>query len=84
MHTDELHALVKENEGFIEIVSVGNTAGEGISISYWKSLEHIKIWKQQALHLEAQRLGSSKFYNYYQVEICEVMHEYSGGYSLVV
>lgn len=78
---EKLHSLVKENKGFINIESVGDHSGRGISISYWNSLEDIKEWKEEALHLEAQKLGSQKFYKYFKVEICEVIREYSGGFE---
>ena len=77
----ELQEKVKEIDGFIGVESVGNDRGYGLSISYWSSIESIKEWRNLALHLEAQKLGSQKFYKYYKVEICELKEEYSGGYD---
>ena len=48
-----------------------------IAISYWENLDQIKAWKQDAEHLVAQELGRSKWYTSYQVQIVEIMCEYS-------
>jgi len=61
-----------------EFVSVteGNTE---IAISYWESLEKIKQWKQNTEHLLAQELGRSQWYKNYQVQIVELIREYTNG-----
>lgn len=48
----------------------------GISISYWESLEAITRWKNHADHLEAQKLGRAKWYQWYKLRICKVEREY--------
>ncbi len=52
--------------------------GSEIAISYWPDLEHIKAWKADALHREAQALGRESWYRSYQVQIVEVLREYDG------
>ncbi len=47
-----------------------------IAISYWDNQEQIKAWKQDPEHLEAQQLGSSKWYKSYQVQIVKIIREY--------
>jgi len=48
-----------------------------IAISYWPSLEAIKGWKKDIEHLQAQKLGKEKWYSAYQVEVVEVLRQYS-------
>lgn len=48
----------------------------GITISYWESLEAISNWKKNLDHMEAQRLGRSKWYEWYKIRICKVEREY--------
>ena len=72
----KLAELVKGQRGFIRIDSVADEQGKGISISYWESLDDIKNWKANALHLEAQKLGKEAWYEDYSVEICEVVQSY--------
>lgn len=50
-----------------------------IAISYWETLEHIRQWKQDAEHLEAQRQAKSKWYESYHVQVVEIVREYDNG-----
>lgn len=47
-----------------------------ISISFWKSEEAIKSWKQNKEHLKAQEIGKKKYYSSYSVEIVKVLNHY--------
>ena len=71
--------LVESYGGFLDVDSVMNTDGKGISISYWNSLGAVKKWKANAEHLLAQKRGKSEWYRYFKVEICELIEEYEGG-----
>jgi len=74
----KMENLAKKQEGFLGVDSARNDVG--ITISYWKSLEAIKQWKQQSEHLQAQLKGRNLWYNWYNVRICRVEKEYE--YSL--
>ncbi len=63
------------HEGFLGVESARNDIV--ITVSYWKSLEAIKNWKQNLDHLDAQQLGVSKWYEKYTVRIALVEKEYS-------
>jgi heme-degrading monooxygenase HmoA len=63
------------HEGFLGVESARNEIV--ITVSYWKSLEAIKNWKQNLAHLDAQQLGVSKWYEKYTVRIALVEKEYS-------
>jgi heme-degrading monooxygenase HmoA len=67
--------LAQLQEGFLGIESARNEIG--ITVSYWKTLEDIKNWKQNLDHLDAQKLGVSKWYENYTVRIALVEKEYS-------
>jgi heme-degrading monooxygenase HmoA len=71
----KLVELAQLQEGFLGIESARNEIG--ITVSYWKSLEAIKNWKQNLDHLDAQKLGVSKWYENYIVRIALVEKEYS-------
>lgn len=47
-----------------------------IAISYWPSLEHIKNWKNDLEHIEAQKLGQERWYSEYKVQVVRVEREY--------
>lgn len=59
----------------IEFTSVTEGTDE-ISISYWKDQNDIKQWKQNTEHLAAQKLGKSKYYESYQVQVAKLVREY--------
>ena len=67
--------LAQLQEGFLGVESARSEIG--ITVSYWKSLEAIKNWKQNMNHLEAQKLGVANWYEKYTVRIALVEKEYS-------
>lgn len=70
----QMENLAKKQDDFIGIDSARNDVG--ITVSYWKSLEAIKNWKQVSEHLKAQQKGISDWYSWYNVRICKVEREY--------
>jgi len=78
----KMEILAKQQKGFLGIESARNdtstaiSAGIGITVSYWESLEAIKTWKQHSEHLFAQQKGRTQWYNWYHVRICKVEREY--------
>jgi heme-degrading monooxygenase HmoA len=70
----QMETLAKKQNGFLGIESARNAIG--ITVSYWDSLESIKLWKQQTDHLVAQQKGREDWYNWYKVRICKVEREY--------
>ena len=71
---EKMETLAKSQEGFLGIESARNEIG--INVSYWKSLDAIKNWKQHSEHLLAQQKGRTQWYNWYHVRICKVEREY--------
>lgn len=69
-----MEALAKNQDGFLGMESARDDIG--ITVSYWKSLDAIKAWKNNTDHLIAQKYGKSKWYDWYQVRICKVEREY--------
>ena len=60
----------------IEFISCAEGKKE-ISISYWENMGHIKSWKNNIQHLEAQELGRNKWYSSYKIEITKIGHSYT-------
>ena len=61
----------------IEFISCAEEDKE-ISISYWENMGHIKSWKNNIQHLEAQELGRSKWYSSYKIESTKIERAYKG------
>ncbi|TGD58129.1 antibiotic biosynthesis monooxygenase family protein [Flavobacterium humi] len=71
----KMQSLAQGQEGYLGMESARNEIG--ITVSYWKSLESIRSWKQNLEHLEAQSKGRSSWYKSYTVRIALVEREYS-------
>jgi heme-degrading monooxygenase HmoA len=70
----QMEDLAREQPGFMGIESARE--GVGITVSYWRDLEAIALWKSNTDHLIAQRKGIKDWYNWYKVRICLVEREY--------
>ncbi len=67
-------ALAAKQPGYLGHESARE--GIGITVSYWRSLEDIKQWKQQTEHLTAQENGRQNWYEHYVTRICKVERDY--------
>ena len=72
---EKMEKLAMEQPGYLGFESARSEIG--ISISYWKDLESIRIWKQNTEHLLAQKLGNEKWYQYYKIRIVRVERDYA-------
>jgi heme-degrading monooxygenase HmoA len=64
--------LAKRQPGYLGIEETRDEDGVGITVSYWESLEAIEAWKNQADHLDAQRLGRERWYSAFRLRIAHV------------
>ena len=71
----QMRELAMTQYGCLEFVATTEGARE-IAISYWPSLDHIKHWKQNSEHLQAQQQGRSRWYTSYKVEVVELLRTY--------
>ncbi len=76
--TQKMDELVKIQKGFIGVDSVRD-GKNGITISYWDSLESIKSWSMNERHAEAKKGGKEQWYENFTVRICKVEREYAFG-----
>ncbi|RAP77088.1 antibiotic biosynthesis monooxygenase family protein [Paenibacillus montanisoli] len=68
--------LASEQPGFLGVESARGSDGVGITVSYWASLEAIRNWKANPLHIAAQNKGRSDWYENYGVRISKVERDY--------
>lgn len=73
---DRLDQIAHLQPGFLGMESSRDTEGNGITVSYWESLEAIRDWKQQADHQEAQQKGKLDWYWQYCTRISKVERAY--------
>ena len=72
--TKRMEALAKLQEGYLGLESARNKIG--ITVSYWKSLDAILKWRNNAEHTLAREKGKELWYKKYQLRICKVEREY--------
>lgn len=73
--SDDMEELVKQQPGFLGFDSAREKTG--ITVSYWKDIESIKHWRDNAEHQLARIKGREKWYKYFSVRIAKVEREYS-------
>jgi heme-degrading monooxygenase HmoA len=80
---EDYHAMAEEMldraramPGFVDFKSYRADDGERISVIHWESQETMRDWANDARHLVAQRLGREKWYEYFRLEVAEVVRSY--------
>lgn len=63
--------LAKKMPGYLGYESFKHN-GRGTFISYWKDMDSIATWATDPKHVEAKKMGKSKWYRYYHSIIAEV------------
>ncbi len=74
---ERMEVLASQQPGFLGVESARDQNGLGITVSYWESLEAIRLWKAHAEHRIAQIKGQDEWYSHYTIRICKVEREYS-------
>jgi heme-degrading monooxygenase HmoA len=70
-----LRSRATERYGCISFESYQDGDRE-ISISYWRDEEQIAKWKDDEAHKAAQKMGRTRWYRSYQVQVVELHREY--------
>ena len=69
---EEMEALAAKQPGFLGIESARTPGGLGITVSYWRDMESIALWRDNARHRVAQQLGRDTFYDVFSLRIARV------------
>jgi heme-degrading monooxygenase HmoA len=70
--SDELHSLIRENPGFIDVRHYKAEDGERLTVVWFKDKESLREWRQLARHREAQNTGREKWYEYYKMDVATI------------
>lgn len=66
----QMMALAAEQPGYLGAESAHEDLG--ITVSYWRSLQDIAAWKNNAEHRAAQARGRSEWYAAFRLRVCKV------------
>lgn len=69
----ELGAMVESQDGFIDAKSFAAEDGERLTVVWWRDQESLARWKALPRHAEAQRTGRERWYEYYKMDVAEVV-----------
>lgn len=65
-------ARAKTMPGFIEFKSFKADDGERLSLVYWEDDETLRAWRNDIRHVEAQRAGRDRWYDYYRIDVAHI------------
>ncbi|QGQ45968.1 antibiotic biosynthesis monooxygenase family protein [Metabacillus sediminilitoris] len=68
---DKMVELASQQKGFLGVESARDEE-LGITVSYWDSLESIKVWKENSAHRAAQVRGKTEWYKNFSLRVCKV------------
>ncbi|MDH6672553.1 heme-degrading monooxygenase HmoA [Paenibacillus sp. LBL] len=69
--SDKMAELAAQQPGYLGVESARDE-GLGITVSYWDSLEAIRLWKENAAHQVAQERGKNEWHESFGLRICKV------------
>ena len=71
----EMLDLARTMPGFIDVKAFKAEDGERLTLVWWENEEGLKVWRENARHRVAQRLGRERWYEYYKIEVAEVVRK---------
>jgi heme-degrading monooxygenase HmoA len=75
---ERMEQLASGQPGYLAFESARDPATRlGISVSYWRSEDDARAWKQVAEHRAAQQRGRDRWYERYAIHIATVTRSYT-------
>jgi heme-degrading monooxygenase HmoA len=68
----EMEAAARAMPGFLEFKTFAAPDGERVSLVLFDSVEHHTAWRDDPRHQEAQQLGRDRFYDEYDIAVCDL------------
>ncbi|MBX9603360.1 MAG: antibiotic biosynthesis monooxygenase [Bryobacteraceae bacterium] len=72
---EEMMSLARQMPGFRDYRSYNGAGGERLTLVYWDSAETLEAWRRHPDHARTQQKGREKWYEYYDMEVAEVLRE---------
>jgi len=69
----ELEHRVSTQPGYVTHKSYQATDGERLTLVWFQDQESLRSWKMLPRHLEAQRQGRERWYEFYEMDVAEVV-----------
>jgi len=69
----DMEALVRENPGYLAHKYYQAEDGERLTLVWFHDAESLRVWRELPAHAEAQRRGRQRWYEYYTMEVAEIV-----------
>jgi len=73
--TDVMFARASSWPGFVAMKSYTGEDGERLTLVWWKDAETLRSWREDAPHDSAQRKGRELWYEWYEMDVAEIVRE---------
>ena len=70
---EAMDAHARTFDGFVDVKAFKAEDGERLTIVWWKDEESLRAWATDVKHRAAQELGRNKWYEYYKLEIAQII-----------
>ena len=74
--SQEMLGLAAGQPGFLGVDSARGAEGLGITVSYWRDEESIKVWRAHADHALTRAHGRAHWYESFAVHVARVERSY--------
>ena len=75
----QMYELASGMPGFLSYKDFAAEDGEYASIIEFASMAELAAWRNHPEHLAAQKAGREKYFCTFQIQVCTIEREYSGG-----
>ena len=69
----EMESRARSMPGFVEVKAYKSADGERLTLVWWQDRETLQRWAEDVRHLQAKRMGRERWYEYYKLEVAEVV-----------
>lgn len=66
-------AHAKTFTGFVDMKGFKADDGERMTVVWWTDEETLKVWASDVKHRAAQNLGREKWYEYYKIDVAQII-----------
>jgi heme-degrading monooxygenase HmoA len=73
--SDRMLEYAQGSPGFVEVRNYTSETGERLTVVWWKDQEMLRRWREDPRHRVAQETGRKHWYEYYDMEVAEVVRE---------
>ena len=72
---EEMEASARTFDGFIDVKGYLAEDGERLTVVWWRDEESLAKWRNDARHRFAQQKGRAQWYEYYKMDVAEVVRQ---------